>query len=176
MTPDEQILAIYNIYPRKVGRRAALKAIEAAISRIVPRHKGTRKDASTEEDFFIAARRWLWKRTAEYAASPAGQDPPKGHPDDYRPHPATFYNQERYLDDPREWQRPNGGYSNGKANGTSNNRGERALDALSQAIGGGRVDHAGSDSPCSSEDCGIISPIPPADGGPIIEGTFESRH
>ena len=63
MTEDEQIAAIYEKYPRHVGRRSALRAIEKAVKRIA-------------NGAFIAdthdARRFLYKKVAEYALSPAG--------------------------------------------------------------------------------------------------------
>ena len=77
---------IYAAYPRKVGKAAALRAIERAIKRI------PKTDAAE----------WLMARTKEFAASPAGK---KGI---YTPHPATWFNQGRYDDDPREWRRVEG--------------------------------------------------------------------
>ena len=107
MTESEQIEAIYAQYPRKVGKRTAIKAIVKAVKRITANN-------STEE----GARRWLWKKVREYALSPAGQksqDPAQ----DFRPHPATWFNQDRFYDDPAEWQKPNGS-RNGKQAVTAN--------------------------------------------------------
>lgn len=68
---------VYGIYPRKVGRPFALRAIASAIKK----HGFERVLAATKQ--FAVAR-------------PDRSDP-------YTPHPATFYNQERYLDDPQSW-------------------------------------------------------------------------
>ena len=90
---------IYDKYPRKVARGAAIKAIRAAMLRVV--------NERDSDDGII----WLSARVEQYAASPAGQKPPKGEPD-YRPYPATWMNQERYHDDADEWGRPNNTMSN----------------------------------------------------------------
>lgn len=89
--------AIYAAYPRKAARAAALKAISAALVKASqPGHEGNANPAA-----------WLLARVEAYAASPAGRSPPKDA-GDFRPHPATWFNQERYHDDPAEWQHPNG--------------------------------------------------------------------
>lgn len=77
---------IYNAYPRKVGRAAALKSIQKALHRVA-------KDGYTVEQSV----EFLLDRVACFAASPAGQ---KGQ---YTPHPATWFNQDRFLDDEQEW-------------------------------------------------------------------------
>ena len=104
MTEAEECRKIYESYPRHVAPRAALKAIQRAAERLV------REKAQPDQH---AARRYLWKRATEYSRSPAGQKPPKGS-NDYRPHPATWFNQERYFDDPAEWLKPNGVRTNGR--------------------------------------------------------------
>lgn len=101
LTEAEQIEAIFQAYPRHIGKRAALKAIEKAVGR----HETMN---ATRE----STRRWLWKKATEYAKSPAGQKP-NDPAQDFRPHPSTFFNQDRFLDDPDEWQKPNGS-RNGK--------------------------------------------------------------
>jgi hypothetical protein len=106
----EQIEAIYQAYPRHIGKRAAIKAIEKAIARIV-KGNGTQDHVSP-----VHARRFLWMMATDYASSPAGQAP-CDIPCDYRPHPSTWFNQDRFLDDPAEWLKPNGG-SNGNRNST----------------------------------------------------------
>lgn len=77
-------LQIYSAYPRKVGRGAALKAIEKALTQI-----------SFEE---------LSQKVAQYAAA-VEQWPEEQKR--FIPHPATWFNQERYFDDSNEWQYPN---------------------------------------------------------------------
>ncbi len=80
-----RIEEVYQAYPRRVGKAAALKAIKAAIKRMEKRDSG--EDA-------IA---FLLERTKLFAASLAGQ---LGR---FTPHPATWFNRESYLDDEQEW-------------------------------------------------------------------------
>jgi hypothetical protein len=79
---------IYLAYPRKVGKNDAINAIEKAL-----------KSHSFDE---------LLRATSAFALSPAGQN------GKFTPHPATFFNQARYLDDPKEWEKT--GEENGKRN------------------------------------------------------------
>jgi hypothetical protein len=81
---------IYDLYPRKVGKTAALRAIERVL-------KAGRIPA---EDLIVC--------TQNYATATARWAPEDR---EYIPNPATWFNQGRYEDDPREWQR--------KANGTA---------------------------------------------------------
>lgn len=83
MTDPEQI---YQHYPRKVGKIAALKAIEKAIKLLADR-----------EDDPVA---FLIEKVKVYAASPDGHKS-RGK---FRPHPSTWFNQGRYDDDVAEWQ------------------------------------------------------------------------
>lgn len=76
---DPVVVNIYEAYPKKVGRPAALKAIANACRSI---------DADQ-----------LLELTAAYAKSVAGADL------QFIPHPATWFNQERYNDDPKTWTR-----------------------------------------------------------------------
>jgi hypothetical protein len=116
LTESQQIDEIYKVYPRKVAPRAAKMAIAKAVVRIAA-------NGSTLEN----ARRWLWKKTKEYASSPAGQKPPDlDH--EFRPHPTTWFNQDRFFDDPAEWQKPNGGKTNGNGKTGSN------FDALRKSL------------------------------------------
>jgi hypothetical protein len=78
---EEKAEEIYKHYPRKVGRPAAIKAIISAIAKV----KG---DAG-----------FLVQRTKAFANSPAG------NAGEFTPHPATWFNQERYNDDPIQWER-----------------------------------------------------------------------
>lgn len=77
--PSEQI---YGYYPRKVGKGSALKAIQRALKKTSP-------------DALEAAVR-------EYAAAVASW--PKEERQ-FVPHPATWFNQERWNDDRAEWKR-----------------------------------------------------------------------
>lgn len=80
---------IYQKYPRKVGKRDAMKAIEKALSRLPEELKWEGKI----EDLPF----WLMSKVERYAASPAGN---RGH---LTPHPSTWFNQARYLDSESEW-------------------------------------------------------------------------
>ncbi len=70
---------IYNAYPRHEAKPAALSAIAKAIKR---GHGAA----------------YLLERTLAYAKTQ-----PKGS--QYTPHPATWFNQDRFNDDPAEWSR-----------------------------------------------------------------------
>jgi hypothetical protein len=83
---------IYEAYPRKEGRSAAFKAIEKAILRY----------AKEKELDPIDAAEFIQSATEEYAKSPAGKVRDDG---DFRPHPATWFNQDRFLDDRALWYR-----------------------------------------------------------------------
>jgi hypothetical protein len=89
---------IYGLYPRKVGRREALKSIHSALQRIHSKYASL----YTQPGNHFNAYEWLKIRVELFAESPAGQH--HGlfcgyHP----PHPATWFNQERYEDDSEEW-------------------------------------------------------------------------
>lgn len=71
---------IYQSYPRKVGRVAALKAITKAMKAKDPQ--------------------WLLERVEAYAKAIAWQER------QYIPHPATWFNGGRYDDDPENWKDP----------------------------------------------------------------------
>ncbi len=84
---------IYGIYPRKIAKRAALKAITSAIFRLKNGNEGPPGIRQSFDD----VKKYLIQRTKLFAGSPAGQA------GEYTPHPATWYNDSRYLDDEREW-------------------------------------------------------------------------
>lgn len=90
---------IYEIYPRKIGRRAALKAITSAIFRLKNGSEGPPGVLQSFDD----VRSYLIKQTKLFADSPAGQA------GEFTPHPATWYDSSRYLDDEREWSRHGNG-------------------------------------------------------------------
>ena len=75
----EKIEAIYQAYPRKVGRGAALKAIEKALGK-------------------VKSPEWLLARVKQFASSSGGQA------GQFTPHPATWFNQERWNDEQDESQ------------------------------------------------------------------------
>jgi hypothetical protein len=69
---------IYAEYPRKVGKPKALKAIEKAV-----------------REFSDAV---VLEKTKAYAAARRGED------SQFTPHPATWFNQSRFNDDPATWK------------------------------------------------------------------------
>tara|TARA_R110000824_G_scaffold155562_1_gene328327 strand:+ start:453 stop:1016 length:564 start_codon:yes stop_codon:yes gene_type:complete len=77
MTLDEQAMALYLAYPRKVARAAALRAIRKAL---------------IGEPFDL-----LLDAVQEYADARNGQD------SQFTPHPSTWFNQERWADDRSDW-------------------------------------------------------------------------
>ena len=81
---------IYVTYPRRIGKGAAIKAIEKAIHRLMNGETGMK--LSYEQAVF-----GLLRAVSEFSRSPAG------HKGQYTPHPSTWFNQLRYLDDPKEW-------------------------------------------------------------------------
>jgi hypothetical protein len=70
--------SIYAEYPKKVGKPDALKAIRKAISEL--------------------SEAVILERTKAYAIARKGEDPK------YTPHPSTWYNQQRFNDDPITWK------------------------------------------------------------------------
>jgi hypothetical protein len=116
---SEQILAIYQAYPRKVARLAALKAIAKAVTYL----------AQWDGISPIEARRKLYKATLLYARSPDGQNPDRTK----IPHPATWYNRGSYLDDPKEWH--HGGFSNGSVPAS---KADRNMGVLAKILGEGK--------------------------------------
>jgi hypothetical protein len=77
---------IYAAYPRKIARSAAIKAIQKAGKAV-----GMEKLLKAVKAYAEATSRW-----------PAEER-------QYIPHPATWFNQGRYDDDPKEWERGGGG-------------------------------------------------------------------
>lgn len=102
MSPQQIDLLIYQAYPRKIGKIAAMKAIAKAVKWIM-QHDCV--DALT-------ARRRLYKAVKSYADSPAGRNPDKK----LVPHPATWFNRGSFTDDPEEWNVVSGG-KNEKSDG-----------------------------------------------------------
>lgn len=92
------VLLIYQDYPRHEGKKNALDAIRKAISKYA-------FESSLE---CLEATRYIHEAVLEFAKSPAGKT--DGSFPGYRPpHPATWFNGERYLDDRKEWQSSKGG-------------------------------------------------------------------
>lgn len=84
---------VYNAYPRKVGKRAALKAISQAFTRLIAGKEAPSEIFQTVADAEV----YLVLRCNMFAQSPAGQA------GKFTPHPATWFNASRYLDDESEW-------------------------------------------------------------------------
>jgi hypothetical protein len=117
----EQTEAIYKIYPRKVGKLAALKAIRNAVSFLVQSEKISPLDA----------RRKLYRVTLAYSRSPVGKQQDKSR----IPHPSTWFNQGRYLDDPQEWQHVSGGFDRGTV---PTGKADSNMGVLAKIIGEGK--------------------------------------
>ena len=82
-TSTQSAEMIYDLYPRKMGKGAAIKAIKKALTKIKPSE--------------------LCQKVNQYAKATSWQDK------QYLPVPATGFNQERWLDDPKEWEQPTQG-------------------------------------------------------------------
>lgn len=80
--PEEEEIkpldAIYEAYPRKVGRPKALASIEKSVAKFGYEH--------------------VLEKTKAYAEARTGQNP------QYTPNPETFFNQHRFNDDPVTWK------------------------------------------------------------------------
>jgi hypothetical protein len=79
-----EIEALYQHYPRKVGKRAALAAITKALDRVADRVEDP-----------VA---WMEERVTTFSKSPVAQG-------SFCPHPATWWNQDRFDDDAQEWEK-----------------------------------------------------------------------
>ena len=93
--PTPAFNEFYDAYPRKIGKRDAMKAYEAAVAEQL--------DAKGIAD--AKAQAFLLEAATAYAASPAGQD--GNGTDDFRPSPAKWLEDGRYDDDRKEWLKPN---------------------------------------------------------------------
>jgi len=84
---------IYEAYPRKVGKAAGLKAIRISLRSRPPE--------------------FLLERTQHFAKAISWQEPR------FIPHPATWFGQDRFDDDPAEWENPESRPAGGNANADS---------------------------------------------------------
>lgn len=91
--------AIYQAYPRKIGKKAALKAIAAAITELLKENAIASGVGMLPRENAAA---WLHGATRRFAAAVATW-PARDRA--FIPHPATWFNRGSYLDDPTEWQR-----------------------------------------------------------------------
>jgi len=85
-------LHMYDLYPRKVGKRAAITAAEKAMGRIEKEHKLNH----------IKAADYLAERVVMFAIAVEKWE---GEERKFCPYPATWFNQDRYDDDQSEWVR-----------------------------------------------------------------------
>jgi hypothetical protein len=106
----------HKAYPRKVGRGAALKAIAKALA---TEHAAGRENPES----------WMLAAVREFSDAPAGQPPAKGK-DDFRPNPATWFNQERYHDDRATWQ--HGGKPNARSQAPRGKYDDIGFDAVAK--------------------------------------------
>lgn len=82
--------AWWDIYPRKVGKRAAQTAWDRSLRRICHENGMSRLEAID----------WLLDTTKTYSTSKSGQSGV------FTPHPSTWLNQDRYFDDQETWGLP----------------------------------------------------------------------
>lgn len=98
----DDVVNIYEAYPLKKGKPSAMRAIQKALKTI---------DAAT-----------LLERTKAFAEARQGDLA-------FCPHPATWFNDERYNDDPATWRRATDKKSGGRsAINASNSNADRASD------------------------------------------------
>jgi hypothetical protein len=96
-TVEARAEEFWQAYPRKIRKGQLQEAHELAIWNIVDKLKVA--DVSAHERIMTAVK--------AYAASPAGRDPKDGGAD-YRPAPSQWLIDQRWNDDPSQWQIPNG--------------------------------------------------------------------
>lgn len=106
---DAVIESIYQEYPKKVGKPKALQAIRKALKQI---------DAGE-----------LLEQVKRYAVARRGQDP------QFTPHPATWFNQCRFNDDPVTWSSSNDAPAKQAQSGLDEEGPEGWSEAYRQTIG-----------------------------------------
>jgi hypothetical protein len=116
---------LLHLYPRRVGKAAGLKAVEKAIARLRAGEEGAALSR-------IAAIDFLTGKVQSFARSPAGND------GEFTPHPGTWFNGKRYLDDETEWWKK--GVSHANSN-RATTKGIGNINALADFLGGGEDCH-----------------------------------
>ena len=92
------IAAIYQAYPRKLGRQKAFPAIEKAITLLRDPKLQPPPDHDPDQPWPPSRpERWLIDRVKLFAASAAAQEP------EFIPYPTTWFTQGRYFDDAKQW-------------------------------------------------------------------------
>lgn len=97
-TPNKALggaLAIYEAYPRHVGKIDALRAIEKAL-------KAIGDDPAWLQIGEQEPHAYLLDRVQLFAAAVTRWSQ---HDRQFIPHPATWFNRGSYADDPKEWER-----------------------------------------------------------------------
>lgn len=89
--PTTKEYEVYDLYPRKVGKAAALKAIRYAYKQLAQRGE-------------LDPWKYLTERTRAYGESRVEAHLQSEGEIRFTPHPATWFNQGRYDDDPAEWR------------------------------------------------------------------------
>jgi hypothetical protein len=130
---DAEIQRIYKAYPRKIGPMKASTAIRKAVA-----HLGTGEAAALLS--VPEALAFLLDKASRYGRSEAGRQ------GEFTPHPATWFNQGRYLDDESEWD--NAGQAKGVPNGAGGEssadvRNKRSSAAINSVFSGMRGDGPG---------------------------------
>ncbi len=92
----------YLAYPRKVSKKAALKAYTKAVAEVATEHGCSKAEAQGR----------LLEAVTAFAGSDIGRGPPR-----YIPHPATWLNSGRYDDDPSAWKDSSNAQANGRPRG-----------------------------------------------------------
>jgi hypothetical protein len=118
---DAEVDRIYQSYPRKAAKVKGLEAIKMAIE-----HLTSGKDIPMMS--VGDALSLLHAKVTRFAQSPAG------NAGEYTPHSSTWFNQQRYMDDEKEWHRGNN--SADSNTGGRSTLSDRALDALRRASAG----------------------------------------
>jgi hypothetical protein len=92
-TPTEdQVEKLYQIYPLKVGKFDAKKAIRKAVVEVQHGDADHPAMALTESLDYLAERVQLYAQLVE------------GGPREFLPHPATWFNKGKFWDDPKTWK------------------------------------------------------------------------
>lgn len=95
-TNEDDAAAVYDAYPRKEARRAALKAILSAHKRLGTEGPGhLRMHGNAGWDYLLAKTRLFAEAVSKWPKEDRA----------YVPHPATWFNQDRFHDHPSAWER-----------------------------------------------------------------------
>lgn len=108
---EKKSTELYSLYPRKVGRAGALKAIGRALGKV------PFLELKAKVQAFAAA--WVGANRDEFQ---------------YCPHPQTWFNDERYLEDPKEWERR-------KRNGKGEVPIHKQIEAMEESLSKNRCNH-----------------------------------